>query len=50
MSLVKKNRIDHFRKNKKNIKRRAKEFADQARRITADKKALAATAKKGEAK
>jgi hypothetical protein len=42
MSLVKKNRIDHFRKNKKNIKKRTKEFAEQARRLNADKKALAA--------
>ncbi len=42
MSLVKKNRIDHFRKNKKNNKKRVKEYAEQLRRITADKKAFAA--------
>jgi hypothetical protein len=46
MSLVKKNRIDHFKKNKKNVKKKAKEFADQARRLNADKKAFAAKAKK----
>ncbi len=40
MSLVKKNRIDHFRKNKKNIKKRVKEFAEQAKRLNADKKRL----------
>jgi hypothetical protein len=46
MSLVKKNRIDHFKRNKKNIKKRVKEFADQAKRINADKRAFAAKAKK----
>jgi len=47
MSLVKKNRIDHFRKNKKNVKERANAYADQLRRISVDKKAFAA-AKKAE--
>jgi hypothetical protein len=46
MSLVKKNRIDHFKRNKKNIKKRVKEFAEQAKRLNADKKAFAAEAKK----
>jgi hypothetical protein len=41
MSLVKKNRIDHFRKNKKNKVQRAKEQGDQLRRLAADKKAHA---------
>jgi hypothetical protein len=50
MSLVKKNRIDHFRKNKKNIKKRETEYADQLRRITVDKKAFAAKEAKAEAK
>jgi hypothetical protein len=46
MSLVKKNRIDHFKRNKKNIKKRVKEFSEQAKRLNADKKAFAAKAKK----
>ena len=46
MSLVKKNRIDHFKKNKKNVKKKTKEYAEQARRLNADKKAFAAKAEK----
>ena len=46
MSLVKKNRIDHFKRNKQNIKKRVKEFAEQAKRLNADKRAFAAKAKK----
>jgi hypothetical protein len=42
MSLVKKNRIDHFNKNTKNKKERAKEQNAQKRRLAADKKAFAA--------
>jgi hypothetical protein len=41
VSLVKKNRIDHFRKNKKNKKQRASEQSEQLRRLAADKKAHA---------
>ncbi len=41
MSLVKKNRIDHFAKNKKNTKKRQQEQTDQRRRLTADLKAHA---------
>lgn len=40
MSLVKKNRIDHFKKNKKNKGDRAKKQQAQLRRLSADKKAL----------
>ena len=42
MSLVKKNRIDHFKKNKQNQKKRAKEQTEQARRLAAHMKALQA--------
>ena len=40
MSLVKKNRIDHFRKNKKNIKKRVAEQGAKLRAITAHAKSL----------
>jgi hypothetical protein len=42
MSLVKKNRIDHFAKNKKNIKKKQNEQNAQRKRLSADKKAHAA--------
>jgi hypothetical protein len=38
MSLVKKNRINHFRKNKQNIKKRQKEQGEQLRRLGPTKK------------
>jgi hypothetical protein len=38
MSLVKKNRIDHFRKNKQNVKKREKEQGEQLRRLGPTKK------------
>ena len=46
MSLVKKNRMDHFRKNKKNTKKREKEQGAKLRAITAHEKALDAKAAK----
>ncbi len=41
MSLVKKNRIDHFRKNKQNQKKRSKELTESARRLTEHLKSFA---------
>jgi len=46
MSLVKKNRMDHFRKNKKNVKRRAKEKTERQRRLSEHGRALAAAESK----
>jgi hypothetical protein len=40
MSLVKKNRINHFRKNKQNVKKRAKAQTEGARKLTAHMKSL----------
>ena len=45
MSLVKKNRVDHFKKNKQNTKKRTKEQGEKARRATAHKKTYEVKAK-----
>jgi hypothetical protein len=47
MSLVKKNRIDHFRKNKQNTKKREKEQGAKLRAITAHEKVLDKVGKSG---
>ncbi|MHB1846668.1 MAG: hypothetical protein ACYCWW_17750 [Deltaproteobacteria bacterium] len=41
MSLVKKNRMDHFRKNKRNQKKRANEMAEKSRRLSEHMKSFA---------
>ena len=44
MSLVKKNRMDHFRRNKANHKKRAKEQADSLKRLSDHERELDASA------